>query len=124
MRWSWGHSSPLRVEDVTSGVDPLGATIDDAAGEAFDKCGAVYGLPPFPGDRIDRARVMATASRSTSPCLTVWRDLERHRFGFSFSQGSRPRSPAGSRPASARGAGARQRRRRVLPGGGLRRAHL
>ncbi|HEX4700014.1 MAG TPA: tRNA (adenosine(37)-N6)-threonylcarbamoyltransferase complex transferase subunit TsaD, partial [Actinomycetes bacterium] len=34
---SGGHSSLIRVEDVTSGVEPLGSTIDDAAGEAFDK---------------------------------------------------------------------------------------
>ncbi|MGH3370323.1 MAG: tRNA (adenosine(37)-N6)-threonylcarbamoyltransferase complex transferase subunit TsaD, partial [Nocardioidaceae bacterium] len=34
---SGGHSSLLKVEDVTTGVDPLGSTIDDAAGEAFDK---------------------------------------------------------------------------------------
>src|SRR3954471_17521109 len=30
---SGGHSSLLLVEDVTQGVDPLGATVDDAAGE-------------------------------------------------------------------------------------------
>src|SRR4249920_262817 len=34
---SGGHSSLLLVADVTHDVRPLGATIDDAAGEAFDK---------------------------------------------------------------------------------------
>src|SRR6185503_6412625 len=34
---SGGHSSLLEVHDVTAGVEPMGATIDDAAGEAFDK---------------------------------------------------------------------------------------
>ena len=45
---SGGHSSLLRVEDVTTTVEPLGATIDDAAGEAFDKVARLLGLP-FPG---------------------------------------------------------------------------
>src|ERR1700753_2437405 len=33
---SGGHSSLLLVDDLTAGVTPLGATIDDAAGEAFE----------------------------------------------------------------------------------------
>src|SRR5690606_25681729 len=45
---SGGHSSLLRVEDVTVGVTAMGATIDDAAGEAFDKVARLLGLP-FPG---------------------------------------------------------------------------
>lgn len=45
---SGGHSSLLLVEDVTVGVEPLGATIDDAAGEAYDKVARLLGLP-FPG---------------------------------------------------------------------------
>src|SRR6478736_6029462 len=34
---SGGHSSLLLSTDITSDVRPMGATIDDAAGEAFDK---------------------------------------------------------------------------------------
>jgi len=45
---SGGHSSILRVGDVTADVEPLGATIDDAAGEAFDKVARMLGLG-FPG---------------------------------------------------------------------------
>ncbi len=45
---SGGHSSLLRVDDVTADVTAMGATIDDAAGEAFDKVGRLLGLP-FPG---------------------------------------------------------------------------
>jgi N6-L-threonylcarbamoyladenine synthase len=45
---SGGHSSILRVTDVTADVEPLGATIDDAAGEAFDKVARMLGLG-FPG---------------------------------------------------------------------------
>src|ERR671923_2068351 len=45
---SGGHSSLLLVPDVATDVIPLGATIDDAAGEAYDKVARVLGLP-FPG---------------------------------------------------------------------------
>lgn len=47
---SGGHSSLLLVEDLASTAPPiqLGATIDDAAGEAFDKVARVLGLG-FPG---------------------------------------------------------------------------
>jgi N6-L-threonylcarbamoyladenine synthase len=45
---SGGHSSLLLVERLTAEVVPLGATIDDAAGEAYDKVARVLGLP-FPG---------------------------------------------------------------------------
>jgi N6-L-threonylcarbamoyladenine synthase len=45
---SGGHSSLLLVHDVTGEVTPLGATIDDAAGEAYDKVARLLGLP-FPG---------------------------------------------------------------------------
>src|SRR4051794_23105279 len=34
---SGGHSSLLLVDDVTRTLEPLGRTIDDAAGEAFDQ---------------------------------------------------------------------------------------
>ena len=50
-----GHSSLLLVHDVTSNVEPLGATIDDAAGEAYDKVARVLGLPFPGGPPIDRA---------------------------------------------------------------------
>src|SRR6186997_3618510 len=51
---SGGHSSLLRVADVTVGVEPLGATIDDAAGEAFDKVARLLGLPFPGGPHIDK----------------------------------------------------------------------
>jgi len=52
---SGGHSSLLLVPDVAAEVIPLGATIDDAAGEAFDKVARVLGLPFPGGPYIDRA---------------------------------------------------------------------
>jgi len=51
---SGGHSSLLLVPDVTNSVVPLGATIDDAAGEAYDKVARVLGLPFPGGPPIDR----------------------------------------------------------------------
>lgn len=52
---SGGHSSLLLVPDVTTDVRPLGATVDDAAGEAYDKVARVLGLPFPGGPHIDRA---------------------------------------------------------------------
>ncbi len=82
---SGGHSSLLLVEDVTVGVAPLGATVDDAAGEAFDKVARLLGLPFPGGPHIDRAAREGTISIDFPRGLTSGRDLERHRFDFSFS---------------------------------------
>ena len=82
---SGGHSSLLLVEDVTKGVEPLGATIDDAAGEAFDKVARLLGLPFPGGPHIDRAAREGTITIEFPRGLTSRRDLERHRFDFSFS---------------------------------------
>jgi N6-L-threonylcarbamoyladenine synthase len=83
---SGGHSSLLLVPDVTADVRPLGRTIDDAAGEAFDKIARLLGLP-FPGgphvDRISREGDPAAIAFPRG--LTARHDLERHRFDFSFS---------------------------------------
>jgi N6-L-threonylcarbamoyladenine synthase len=48
---SGGHSSLLLVDDVTRTLTPLGQTIDDAAGEAFDKVARLLGLG-FPGGPV------------------------------------------------------------------------
>jgi N6-L-threonylcarbamoyladenine synthase len=54
---SGGHSSLLLVDDVTRALRPLGQTIDDAAGEAFDKVARLLGLG-FPGGPVvDRLAV-------------------------------------------------------------------
>jgi N6-L-threonylcarbamoyladenine synthase len=85
---SGGHSSLLRVTDVTGtagGVEPLGATIDDAAGEAFDKVARLLGLPFPGGPHIDRAAREGRVTIDFPRGLTSRRDLERHRFDFSFS---------------------------------------
>jgi len=82
---SGGHSSLLLVLDVTSDIRPLGATIDDAAGEAFDKVARVLGLPFPGGPHIDRVAHDGVIEIDFPRGLTSGRDLERHRFDFSFS---------------------------------------
>ncbi|HEY2763743.1 MAG TPA: tRNA (adenosine(37)-N6)-threonylcarbamoyltransferase complex transferase subunit TsaD [Pseudonocardiaceae bacterium] len=52
---SGGHSSLLQVRSLTDPLVPLGATVDDAAGEAFDKVARLLGLG-FPGGPfVDKA---------------------------------------------------------------------
>jgi len=83
---SGGHSSLLEVTDVTVGVEPIGSTIDDAAGEAFDKVARLLGLPFPGGPHIDKqARSGNSVAIDFPRGLTSRRDLERHRFDFSFS---------------------------------------
>lgn len=83
---SGGHSSLLLVDDITHDVHPLGATIDDAAGEAFDKVARVLGLPFPGGPEIDRVAGGGDAGAIAFPRgLTSARDMQRHRYDFSFS---------------------------------------
>ena len=83
---SGGHSSLLRADDLAAGVQPLGSTIDDAAGEAFDKVARVLGLPFPGGPHIDRVAADGDADAIAFPRgLTSGRDMQRHRYDFSFS---------------------------------------
>ncbi|WP_277497633.1 tRNA (adenosine(37)-N6)-threonylcarbamoyltransferase complex transferase subunit TsaD [Nocardioides sp. ChNu-99] len=103
---SGGHSSLLRVTDLTLGVDPMGATIDDAAGEAFDKVARLLGLPFPGGPHIDRAAGSGEVTIDFPRGLSARRDLERHRFDFSFS---------GLKTAVARWVEARERAGETVP---------
>jgi N6-L-threonylcarbamoyladenine synthase len=83
---SGGHSSLLLVPDVTVDVRPLGRTIDDAAGEAFDKIARLLGLPFPGGPYVDRAARDGDPAAIAFPRgLTARHDQERHRFDVSFS---------------------------------------
>ena len=83
---SGGHSSLLLVPDVSQEITPLGQTIDDAAGEAFDKVARVLGLPFPGGPYIDAAAKDGNPIAIDFPRgLTTPKDLERHRFDVSFS---------------------------------------
>ena len=80
---SGGHSSLLDVPDIAGPVTPLGATVDDAAGEAFDKVARLLGLPFPGGPHIDRvARDGDPAAVAFPRGLTGPRDAP---FDFSFS---------------------------------------
>lgn len=59
---SGGNSQIIIVEDYNK-MRILGQTIDDAAGEAFDKCAKVMGLPYPGGPYIDRLAAEGDASR-------------------------------------------------------------
>ncbi|WP_341717591.1 tRNA (adenosine(37)-N6)-threonylcarbamoyltransferase complex transferase subunit TsaD [Micromonospora sp. FIMYZ51] len=104
---SGGHSSLLLVDDLARGVTPLGATIDDAAGEAFDKIARLLGLPFPGGPHIDReARAGDPAAIAFPRGLTATKDLVTHRYDFSFS---------GLKTAVARWVEARQRAGEPVP---------
>jgi len=104
---SGGHSSLLLVDDITAEVTPLGATIDDAAGEAFDKVARLLGMG-FPGGPvIDRAAHDGNSKSIAFPRgLTAPKDHAAHRFDFSFS---------GLKTAVARWVEARERAGEPVP---------
>jgi N6-L-threonylcarbamoyladenine synthase len=81
---SGGHTSLLHVRDLTrTPIEHLSDTLDDAAGEAFDKVARLLGLPYPGGPVIDRVAATGdpTAVRFPRP-LTGRNDS---RLGFSFS---------------------------------------
>ncbi|MCM1051661.1 MAG: tRNA (adenosine(37)-N6)-threonylcarbamoyltransferase complex transferase subunit TsaD [Paenibacillus sp.] len=59
---SGGNSQIILVRNYND-MEILGRTIDDAAGEAFDKCAKVMGLPYPGGPHIDRLAAEGDASR-------------------------------------------------------------
>lgn len=83
---SGGHSSLLMVADDAASITPMGQTLDDAAGEAFDKVARLLGLP-FPGGPwIDRmAREGDPAAIAFPRGLSNPGDRERYPYDFSFS---------------------------------------
>ncbi len=83
---SGGHSSLLQVDNINFKVNSLGKTLDDAAGEAFDKVARVLGLP-FPGGPwIDKAAQCGDPLSIEFPQgLMSKEDLITHKFDFSFS---------------------------------------
>jgi N6-L-threonylcarbamoyladenine synthase len=83
---SGGHTSLLLVRDLVSDVELLGETIDDAAGEAFDKVARILGLPYPGGPQIDRAAADGDPRAIRFPRgLSLPKDMAKHRYDFSFS---------------------------------------
>jgi len=104
---SGGHSSLLQVDNVSYKINSLGKTLDDAAGEAFDKVARVLGLP-FPGGPwIDKASQCGDPLSIEFPKgLMSKEDLIAHKFDFSFS---------GLKTAVARWVEAWQKTGEILP---------
>ena len=83
---SGGHTSLLHVRDLTTDVELLGETMDDAAGEAFDKVARLLSLPYPGGPEIDRAAVDGDPKAIRFPRgLSRASDMAKHRYDFSFS---------------------------------------
>ncbi|GIG30034.1 tRNA (adenosine(37)-N6)-threonylcarbamoyltransferase complex transferase subunit TsaD [Cellulomonas marina] len=82
---SGGHSSLLLLDDTVQ-VTELGSTLDDAAGEAFDKVGRLLGLPYPGGPHIDRLAREGDPDAIRFPRgLTAPKDQAAHAQDFSFS---------------------------------------
>jgi N6-L-threonylcarbamoyladenine synthase len=74
------------VRDLINDVELLGETIDDAAGEAFDKVARVLGLKYPGGPEIDKAAAGGDPKAIRFPRgLSLPKDMEKHRYDFSFS---------------------------------------
>ncbi|MGA8852521.1 MAG: tRNA (adenosine(37)-N6)-threonylcarbamoyltransferase complex transferase subunit TsaD [Aeromicrobium sp.] len=83
---SGGHTELLLVDDISSDITLLGQTIDDAAGEAFDKVARLLDLPYPGGPHIDRVAREGDPTAIAFPRgLTHGRDRDRYRYDFSFS---------------------------------------
>jgi N6-L-threonylcarbamoyladenine synthase len=83
---SGGHSSLLQVNDITGSITKLGATMDDAAGEAFDKIARILQLGFPGGPAIDRDAQSGSASAIDFPRgLTTTNDWATRPYDFSFS---------------------------------------
>jgi len=83
---SGGHSSLLQVNDITSSVVKLGQTIDDAAGEAFDKIARVMKLGFPGGPAIDAIAKEGNVTAIDFPRgLTTSNDWQTRPYDFSFS---------------------------------------
>lgn len=84
---SGGHTQLLEVDAVGKPMKELGSTLDDAAGEAYDKVSRLLGLG-YPGGPV----IDALAKKGDGQAIRFPRGLSRakdlrgeHRFDFSFS---------------------------------------
>lgn len=83
---SGGHTELLLVRDLVEDTQLLGQTLDDAAGEAFDKVARLLDLPYPGGPHIDRVSLEGDPESFKFPrALTLPKDQAEHRYDFSFS---------------------------------------
>jgi len=78
---SGGHSSLYRCQTAVD-FEPLGGTIDDAAGEAFDKVASMLGLP-YPGGPAIQAAAAAGSPQAYPLPRPLLNDTSRLDFSFS-----------------------------------------
>ncbi len=83
---SGGHTSLLQINNMTSSVKVIGTTLDDAAGECFDKIARLLGFPYPGGPYIDRYAQQGDPHALKFPeALTQGRSAAAHPYDFSFS---------------------------------------
>jgi len=101
---SGGHTQLLQVDQLANKITEIGSTIDDAAGEAYDKVARIIGLPYPGGPPIDKAARRGNPTAVRFPRgLTGPRDAK---YDFSFS---------GLKTAVARWVENREADRRAIP---------
>ncbi len=76
---SGGHSALLKMESITK-FSLIGQTVDDALGEAFDKCAKILGLPYPGGPEVERL-----AKRGKENFAFKAGQVKERPFAFSFS---------------------------------------
>jgi N6-L-threonylcarbamoyladenine synthase len=102
---SGGHTSLYRCRGPLD-FELLGATIDDAAGEAFDKVAAMLGLPYPGGPALSKAAEGGNRKAYDFPRAFL-RDEERHDFSFSGLKTAVRYTIAGpGKPGAEKGTGA------------------
>ncbi|WP_332760110.1 tRNA (adenosine(37)-N6)-threonylcarbamoyltransferase complex transferase subunit TsaD [Pseudarthrobacter sp.] len=89
---SGGHTEILKINSITSDVQLLGSTIDDAAGEAYDKVARILGLGYPGGPAIDRLARTGNAKAIRFPrglsqpkYMGTAEEPGKHRYDWSFS---------------------------------------
>ncbi|MGV3072881.1 tRNA (adenosine(37)-N6)-threonylcarbamoyltransferase complex transferase subunit TsaD [Corynebacterium phoceense] len=83
---SGGHTQILEVDAVGKPMRELGTTLDDAAGEAYDKVSRLLGLGYPGGPVIDKLAAQGEANINFPRGLSRAEDLRgEHRYDFSFS---------------------------------------
>jgi N6-L-threonylcarbamoyladenine synthase len=75
---SGGHTQIVLVKDYLE-MEVIGETLDDAAGEAFDKCAKLLGLP-YPGGPL-----MDKHAQTGNPAIFNFPEPQIPGFDFSFS---------------------------------------
>ena len=89
---SGGHTEILKINSITDDVQLLGSTIDDAAGEAYDKVARILGLGYPGGPAIDRLAKTGNAKAIRFPrgltqpkYMGSAEEPGPHRYDWSFS---------------------------------------